>query len=87
MTETDKLRAKGYTIHDGSPCPFNESTQPGVVMDDGTVILPGTVTANRIDWSQVRAFKVLPGNSSTGMAFGGGSKAKFYAERIAARGK
>lgn len=71
MTETDKLRAKGYTIHDGGPCPFSESTAPGCVMVDGTIILPGTVTANRIDWTQVRAHKVRPGNVMAGIGRGG----------------
>lgn len=66
------LKAKGYTLHDGGPRPreVTANSRPGVVLDDGTVIVRGTTEAERIDWARVRGWKELDRSTvPSGLAF------------------
>lgn len=80
FSQTEKLRMKGYTLHEGRHSPVTGDTRPGVVFDDGTVIARGTVTADQIDWSKVVGFKILDRTSqSAGLAFNREKNAQYKA--------
>lgn len=80
FSETEKLRMKGYVLHDGGPCPVTGDTRPGVTFVDGTVVPRGTVTADQIDWSRVSGWKVMDRTKQAGgLAFGSDRSAKIKA--------